>query len=202
MCRCGPTTFAKYKNAKMPWGMAAQLTMHRILDLVEMRLHGSNERWRVSELPKRNITKYQSPASVASAIDYMADAIVTKAAQKAKEAIDAASSPRTNGVAAMQWNEWDNVVMIERVKLICLAPRNEGTHFHDLIQLAINCKQQAYGGQEPVLMLTTRQAQRVRGRTEQLQWIHATWQWMETHGVHITHDGDPEQPKRGRQAKV
>ena len=88
MCRCGPTTFAKYKNAKMPWGMAAQLTMHRILDLVEMRLHGSNERWRVSELPKRNITKYQSPASVASAIDYMADAdaIVTKAAQKAKEA--------------------------------------------------------------------------------------------------------------------
>ena len=41
----------------------------------------------VSELPKRYVNKYQSPASVAAAIDDMADAIVTKAAQKAKEAI-------------------------------------------------------------------------------------------------------------------
>ena len=26
--------------------------------------------------------------------------------------------------------------------------------------------------------------------------VQATWQWMETHGVHITHGGDIEQPKR------
>ena len=96
----------------------------------------------------------------------------------------------------MQWNEWDNVVMIDRVKLICLALRDEGTHFHDLIQLAIDRMQQAYGGQDPVLMLTTRQAQRIRGRTESIQWVQATWQWMETHGVHITHEGDTEQPRR------
>ena len=45
----------------------------------------------VSELPNRYANKYQSPASVAAAIDDMADAIVTKAAQKAKEAIENAA---------------------------------------------------------------------------------------------------------------
>ena len=35
--------------------------------------------------------RYQSPASVATAIDDMADAIVTKATQKAKEAIENAA---------------------------------------------------------------------------------------------------------------
>jgi hypothetical protein len=45
----------------------------------------------VSELPKYNVNKYQSPASVATAIDDMADAIVTKATQKAKEAIENAA---------------------------------------------------------------------------------------------------------------
>ena len=45
----------------------------------------------LSELPKYNVNKYQSPASVATAIDDMADAIVTKAAQKAKEAIENAA---------------------------------------------------------------------------------------------------------------
>ncbi|MEC7492927.1 MAG: hypothetical protein VYB01_08585, partial [Pseudomonadota bacterium] len=45
----------------------------------------------VSELPKYNVIKYQSPASVATAIDDMADAIVTKATQKAKEAIENAA---------------------------------------------------------------------------------------------------------------
>ena len=38
-----------------------------------------------------NVIKYQSPASVATAIDDMADAIVTKATQKAKEAIENAA---------------------------------------------------------------------------------------------------------------
>ena len=42
-------------------------------------------------LPKYNVIKYQSPASVATAIDDMADAIVTKATQKAKEAIENAA---------------------------------------------------------------------------------------------------------------
>ena len=55
----------------------------------------------------------------------------------------------------MQWNEWDNVVMIERVKLICLALRDDNTHFHDLMQLAIDRMQQAYGGKDPVLMITS-----------------------------------------------
>lgn len=45
----------------------------------------------LSELPKYNVIKYQSPASVATAIDDMADAIVTKATQKAKEAIENAA---------------------------------------------------------------------------------------------------------------
>ena len=45
----------------------------------------------LSELPNRYANKYQSPASVAAAIDDMADAIVTKAAQKAKEAIENAA---------------------------------------------------------------------------------------------------------------
>ena len=43
------------------------------------------------ELPKYNVNKYQSPASVATAIDDMADVIVTKATQKAKEAIENAA---------------------------------------------------------------------------------------------------------------
>ena len=45
----------------------------------------------MSELPKYNVNKYQSPASVATAIDDMADAIVTQATQKAKEAIENAA---------------------------------------------------------------------------------------------------------------
>ena len=45
----------------------------------------------ISELPNHYANKYQSPASVAAAIDDMADAIVTKAAQKAKEAIENAA---------------------------------------------------------------------------------------------------------------
>ena len=51
----------------------------------------------LSELPNHYANKYQSPSSVASAIDDMAEAIVTKAAQKAKEAIEnaACSSPQT-----------------------------------------------------------------------------------------------------------
>ena len=51
----------------------------------------------MSEHPKNHVNKYQSPSSVASAIDDMAEAIVTKAAQKAKEAIEnaACSSPQT-----------------------------------------------------------------------------------------------------------
>ena len=44
----------------------------------------------ISELPKHNSVTYQSPASVASAIEDMADVIVTKAAQKAKEVIESA----------------------------------------------------------------------------------------------------------------
>ena len=39
----------------------------------------------VSELPKSIDTKYQSPASVASAINDMAENIMTKAAQKQKQ---------------------------------------------------------------------------------------------------------------------
>ena len=51
----------------------------------------------VSEHHINHANKYQSPSSVASAIDDMAEAIVTKAAQKAKEAIEnaARSSPQT-----------------------------------------------------------------------------------------------------------
>lgn len=45
----------------------------------------------LSELPNHYANRYQSPASVAAAIDDMADAIVTKAAQKAKEAIENAA---------------------------------------------------------------------------------------------------------------
>ena len=48
----------------------------------------------LSELPKHyyvNKYQYQSPASVATAIDDMADTIVTKATQKAKEAIENAA---------------------------------------------------------------------------------------------------------------
>ena len=45
---------------------------------------------RISELPKHNSVTYQSPASVASAIKDMADVIVTKAAQKAKEVVESA----------------------------------------------------------------------------------------------------------------
>ena len=45
----------------------------------------------LSEHPKQYANKYQSPASVAAATDDMADAIVTKAAQKAKEAIENAA---------------------------------------------------------------------------------------------------------------
>ena len=45
----------------------------------------------ISELPNHYADKYQSPASVADAIDDMADAIVTKATQKAKEAIENAA---------------------------------------------------------------------------------------------------------------
>ena len=46
---------------------------------------------------------YQSPASVALAIDDMADVIVTKAAQKAKEAIEhaACSSSQTKRQSAL-----------------------------------------------------------------------------------------------------
>ena len=57
----------------------------------------------VSELPKYNVNKYQSPASVATAIDDMADAIVTKAAQKAKEAIEnaACNNPETKLQSAL-----------------------------------------------------------------------------------------------------
>ncbi len=51
------------------------------------RLQHANPHNSLSELPKYNVIKYQSPASVATAIDDMADAIVTKATQKAKEAI-------------------------------------------------------------------------------------------------------------------
>ena len=47
--------------------------------------------WGLSELPNRYANKYQSPASVAAAIDDMADAIVTRATQKAKEAIENAA---------------------------------------------------------------------------------------------------------------
>ena len=57
----------------------------------------------MSELPKYNVNKYQSPASVATAIDDMADAIVTKAAQKAKEAIENAAchNPETKLQSAL-----------------------------------------------------------------------------------------------------
>ena len=57
----------------------------------------------MSELPKYNVIKYQSPASVATAIDDMADAIVTKAAQKAKEAIEnaACNNPETKLQSAL-----------------------------------------------------------------------------------------------------
>ena len=57
----------------------------------------------ISELPNRYANKYQSPASVAAAIDDMADAIVTKAAQKAKEAIENAAchNPETKLQSAL-----------------------------------------------------------------------------------------------------
>ena len=57
----------------------------------------------VSELPNHYANKYQSPASVAAAIDDMADAIVTKAAQKAKEAIENAAchNPETKPQSAL-----------------------------------------------------------------------------------------------------
>ena len=57
----------------------------------------------VSELPNHYSNKYQSPASVAAAIDDMADAIVTKAAQKAKEAIEnaACNNPETKLQSAL-----------------------------------------------------------------------------------------------------
>ena len=45
----------------------------------------------MSELPKHYANKYQSPASVATAIDGMANVVVTKATQKAKEAIENAA---------------------------------------------------------------------------------------------------------------
>ena len=51
----------------------------------------ANDSLFLSELPKYNVNKYQSPASVATAIDDMADVIVTKATQKAKEAIENAA---------------------------------------------------------------------------------------------------------------
>ena len=57
----------------------------------------------ISELPNHYANKYQSPASVAAAIDDMADAIVTKAAQKAKEAIEnaACNNPETKLQSAL-----------------------------------------------------------------------------------------------------
>ena len=57
----------------------------------------------LSELPNHYSNKYQSPASVAAAIDDMADAIVTKAAQKAKEAIENAAchNPETKLQSAL-----------------------------------------------------------------------------------------------------
>ena len=57
----------------------------------------------LSELPNHYANKYQSPASVAAAIDDMADAIVTKAAQKAKEAIENAAchNPETKLQSAL-----------------------------------------------------------------------------------------------------
>ena len=57
----------------------------------------------LSELPNHYSNKYQSPASVAAAIDDMADAIVTKAAQKAKEAIEnaACNNPETKLQSAL-----------------------------------------------------------------------------------------------------
>ena len=60
-------------------------------------------KWLLSELPNHYANKYQSPASVAAAIDDMADAIVTKAAQKAKEAIENAAchNPETKLQSAL-----------------------------------------------------------------------------------------------------
>ena len=57
----------------------------------------------ISELPNHYVNKYQSPASVAAAIDDMADVIVTKAAQKAKEAIENAAchNPETKPQSAL-----------------------------------------------------------------------------------------------------
>ena len=57
----------------------------------------------LSELPKHYANKYRSPASVAAAIDDMADAIVTKAAQKAKDAIENAAcrNPETKLQSAL-----------------------------------------------------------------------------------------------------
>ena len=75
---------------KNPW---AKLPIHvHVLthDIHYCQLSGI--RYKIlSELPKYNVNKYQSPASVATAIDDMADAIVTKATQKAKEAIENAA---------------------------------------------------------------------------------------------------------------
>ena len=58
----------------------------------------------LSELPKHYVNKYQSPASVATAIDDMGDAIVTKATQKGKEAIEnaACSNSQTKQQSALE----------------------------------------------------------------------------------------------------
>ena len=65
--------------------------------------HVLSARMKLSELPNQYANKYQSPASVAAAIDDMADAIVTKAAQKAKEAIENAAchNPETKLQSAL-----------------------------------------------------------------------------------------------------
>ena len=53
---------------------------------------GLASRWlqRLGHFVNTDSVMYQSPASVASAIEDMADVIVTKAAQKAKEVIESA----------------------------------------------------------------------------------------------------------------
>ena len=73
-----------------PWSMAMVMGLLSVMPLL-------------SELPNRYANKYQSPASVAAAIDDRADAIVTKAAQKAKEAIENAAchNPETKLQSAL-----------------------------------------------------------------------------------------------------
>ena len=70
-----------------------------MLHVVLLKLYQWKE---LSELPKRYVNMYQSPA-VALAIDDMADVMVTKAAQKAKEAIEhaACSSSQTKRQSAL-----------------------------------------------------------------------------------------------------